>query len=112
MLQSELDLIRKTICKTMKDYWGNRIGTFVVTENTTVPHTMLTIEIDIYNYFILIVTLEHSSLGFSVQQNGGKFSLIQDKILPTDLSLYLKSIDDELKLRIPDKFLMKNGWLK
>lgn len=111
MLQSELDILRKNICHAFSNYWGDKIDTFVITDNTTIPHVILTIETDVYDFLRLYITLEHSSIGFYIHQNGGCYSLLKNRISIDELQKYLPIIDDELRLRIPDKFLHRYGWL-
>jgi hypothetical protein len=111
MLQNNIEEIEDYVCNTMSDFWGDRLGTIVVRESTSVPYNILTMEVSVYEYLIFVVRLEHSSLGFSVKLNGGNFGLLPHRVDINDVDKYLDNIDKEIRLRIPDKYLKAKGWL-
>ena len=67
-----------------------------------------------YDYFVVIFNYEQDIIGCSIEQgNSTHILLSKGKNCYSDKNIYefFRKVDNELKLRIPDKFLEAHGWM-
>ena len=76
-------------------------------------HRAFTINFQAYNYFIVLFNYNRGRIGCSIQY--GERTLIrlensQKWYEEADFDVFCKKLQEQLELRIPDKFLEANGW--
>lgn len=108
------DVMEENMINSSKSFFGDAIKDFVVKTSTDVPSVMVSMEATVYNYFVIYLSYERSNLGASIV--GGNGVLLHLVFCPfeedqDDFSDFLTSLDKELRLRIPDKYLAAKGWM-
>ncbi|MEJ2046169.1 MAG: hypothetical protein P8X89_23175 [Reinekea sp.] len=83
---------------------------YVVKSSTNTPFLEMTIEMTLYNYCIVRVSVEKSTIFFSIVQSGFLLQLFKTSLSEDDLDAALLTLANEVKLRIPDKYLQAKGW--
>ena len=98
------DLVEK-FDDTMKDFTIQNIDE---DEN----HKTFEIKFIAYNYFVCLISFERGRFGCSIKN--GEFYIPLDNSQKwydtANFDIFYKEIDEEIKLRIPDKYLEKKGW--
>ena len=97
----------------IKDYFGNRVGNFVIMNVNDDPnHREFTIEFLAYKYFYITLNYEKGRFGCGIQTGKHYISLdnSQKWYEKTDFNIFFKELKEELELRIPDKYLEAKGW--
>lgn len=104
--------IAKEIIKDLKSHFGNKIKTFSVYNLTDTPYKMFNISFDAYNYFYIDLSYSRGSIGCSIPS--GKYGIelenSQKWYDKADMNLFCKELEQQIELRIPDKFLEFYGW--
>ncbi|MEJ2065443.1 MAG: hypothetical protein P8X74_19550 [Reinekea sp.] len=83
---------------------------YVVKSSTNTPFLEMIIEMTLYNYYIVRVNVEKSTIFFSIVQSGFLLQLFKTSLSEDDLDAALLTLANEVKLRIPDKYLQAKGW--
>ena len=104
--------IAKNIIRSAKGLLGDKINNIAIFNVTDEPYNMFSIKCTMYNYFIFQFNYDRGSIGGAI--------VLGDDAIPLsstmeweedcDFSKYWKEIDNQIKLRIPDKYLKANGW--
>ncbi|RIW30385.1 hypothetical protein D3H55_16740 [Bacillus salacetis] len=104
--------IAKSIVRKIKGYFGNKTGSFSIYDLTDDPYSMFNITFDAYNYFFVTFSYNRGSIGCSISQGqyGLELKNSQQWYDSADWDIFLKELQDQLELRIPDKFLESTGW--
>ena|SRR5690625_4062476 len=104
--------IAKEIMKGLKSHFGNKIKTFSIHNLTDTPYKMFNISFDAYNYFYINFSYNRGSIGCSI--SSGKYGIDLDNSQKwydqADMNIFFKELEQQLELRIPDKFLEYHGW--
>ena len=105
-------VIKSEIKKALKSHFGNRIGSFTTFEQTDHPYTMFSIQFQMYNYFNVILNYDRGAFGCAIVAGDMGIGLdsSQKWYDKADMNIFLKELQQQLELRIPDKFLEYNGW--
>ena len=103
-------VIKSEIKKALKSHFGNRIGTTF--EQTDHPYTMFSIQFQMYNYFNVILNYDRGAFGCAIVAGdvGIRLDNSQKWYDKVDMNVFLQELQQQLELRIPDKFLEYNGW--
>lgn len=114
MQQDEFMNIRREVGKTIKEEFGDRIKGIEIFDVVNEPsHWAFKIRFVAYDYFVVVFNYELDIIGFSIEVNGGRYiSLLSGHncYSNTDFRKHLQGVQENLELRIPDKFLKANGW--
>ena len=102
--------IEASIVTQISDYWGSAADDFCTSESTNIPFQRFVLEFSPYRYSVVRINFERNSLFFSEVSKGISFSLLSRKVSYPDLIDTLAKIDEEVRLRIPDKYLVAKGW--
>src|SRR5699024_3082024 len=105
-------VIKSEIKKALKSHFGNRIGRFTTFEQTDHPYTMFSIQFQIYKYFNVILNYDRGAFGCAIVTGdvGNRLDSSQKWYDKADMNVFLRELQQQLELRIPDKFLEYNGW--
>jgi hypothetical protein len=100
------------IIAMLKSYFGEKIDGFVVSDATDIPYTMFSIEFRLYNYFPMIFNYDRGRFGCAISYgvNGVGLKNSQQWYDEADMDIFLKELEEQIELRIPDKFLKFYGW--
>ncbi len=102
----DIDEIEASLVTQISDYWGSAADDFCTSESTNIPFQRFVLEFSLYRYSVVRVNFERNSLFFSEVSKGISFSLLSRKVSYPDLIDTLAEIDEEVRLRIPDKYLV------
>lgn len=106
------ETISDEIINRLGDYFQKKIDDFMISEMTDTPYTMFGIEFVMYKYFNIVLNYDRGRFGCSII-NGNRFLPLEnsqkwyDKL---DMNTFLKELEEQIKLRIPDKYLEFYGW--
>ncbi|MHA2764466.1 hypothetical protein [Vibrio harveyi] len=106
----DIDEIEASLVTQISDYWGSAADDFCTSESTNIPFQRFVLEFSLYRYSVVRVNFERNSLFFSEVSKGISFNLLSRKVSYPDLIDTLAEIDEEVRLRIPDKYLVAKGW--
>ncbi|QOV28875.1 hypothetical protein INT50_09340 [Vibrio diabolicus] len=106
----DIDEIEASLVTQISDYWGNAADDFCTSESTNIPFQRFVLEFSLYRYSVIRITFERNSLFFSEVSKGISFSILSRKVSYQDLFDTFAEIDEEVRLRIPDKYLVAKGW--
>src|SRR5699024_1984832 len=105
-------VIKSEIKKALKSHFGNRTGSFTTFEQNDHPYTLFSMQFQIYNYFNVIFNDDRGAFGCAIVNGDTGIGLdnSQKWYDKADMNIFLKELQQQLELRIPDKFLEYNGW--
>lgn len=112
MQNKNSETISYEIINRLSDYFQKRIDDFMVSEITDTPYIMFRIEFVMYKYFNVVLNYDRGSFGCSII-NGNRYLPLENSQSwydKADMNIFLKELEEQIKLRIPDKFLEFNGW--
>lgn len=116
MRQDELVNIKRSIGKAIKEKFGEKIKGIEIFDVVNEPsHQAFKIRFIAYEYFVVVFNYELDIIGFSIELNEGRYvSLLNRHDCYSDISFdkYLEIVQENLELRIPDKYLKAHGWLQ
>lgn len=110
---SKSNEIAREIIRTAKEILGEKICNIALFNVTDEPYKMFSIKCTIYNYFVLLFNYDRGHFGCNIMCGNDAIAI------PTniewdddcDFAFFLKEIDEQIRLRIPDKYLKAYGWL-
>lgn len=104
------DNLEDLLIDKLDKYFNGAVKDYVIKESTDTPFLQLTIEMTVYNYFVVRVTIEKNTMFFSIVQSGFLLLLYRAPLSDNDLNNAPPTLDKEIRLRIPDKYLQAKGW--
>lgn len=108
-----MDALSEYLITNLEEHFGNKINNYVI-ENLVevVSHHQFSVKFKAYNYFNVSFDYENGLCGFSIgsDKNFIRINLSTEWWNKIDMSKYLQELQDELELRIPDKYLIAKGW--
>lgn len=104
------DDLEDILIDKLDKHFKNAVKDYVVKESTDTPFLQLTIEMTLYNYFVVRVRIEKNTMFFSINQSGFQLQLFQSPLSDSELNVAPSVLDNEVRLRIPDKYLQAKGW--
>lgn len=113
MQRRSVDDMAEFIMGRLIEYFGNRIGGFVLEEKAdSDSYQGFTIEFNAYNYFPIVFRYDRGHIGFSICYGERNIGLnnSQKWLEKADFNQMLQELKEELELRIPDKYLESRGW--
>ena len=102
--------IEDALIKEMESYFETSAKDYVVKKSTDIPFLQLTLEITLYNYVVIRATIEKETMFFSINQSGYQLPIMNCPLSVTSLSNTIYQLDQEVRLRIPDKYLNAKGF--
>lgn len=107
MLSNQLEYI---LIESIDEQFKNAAKDYVIKESTDTPFLQVVLEMTLYNYFVVRASVEKNTIFFSILQSGFQFSLLDAPLSDGTLKYVLSNLSDEVKLRIPEKYLKAKGW--
>ncbi|GGB22093.1 hypothetical protein [Agarivorans gilvus] len=104
------EVVEDELIGKIDSYFKEAVRDFVVTDSSDMPILQLNIEMSLYNYFVVRATIEKGMMFFSIVQSGFLFKLFKLELTEKNLELVPKMLDEEVRLRIPDKYLSAKNW--
>jgi predicted dehydrogenase len=95
-------------------FFGKKVSDFEVSDVIdNQSHKTFTTACTAYDYFPVILTYEKGRFGCSIVFGKRTIGLNSSQKWwdEADFAVFLKEMQEELELRIPDKFLKSHGWL-
>ena len=100
------------IINSLIDTFGDAVSAIVLDGVIDTPSKAFYIEYVLYNYFCMRFNYDRGHFGSCIV-NGENAISIQTEIEwddECDYIKYWKAVKDDIRLRIPDKYLEKHGW--
>lgn len=104
------------VSERIGESFADRAGSTEIYDVVHQPgHYAFKIKFLAFKYFVVVFQYELDIIGCSIEcGTGDRISLVEGKrcYSDTDLNAYFAEVKNALELRIPDKFLAANGWLR
>jgi len=96
----------------LKNHFGEKIDGFTVIEQTDTPIIYFRFEFAMYKYFVVVFEFERTNFGCAISAKNRVIPLenSQEWYDNFKMKTFLKELQEQIELRIPDKFLEYNGW--
>jgi hypothetical protein len=104
------DVIEDMVVRDFKAHFKSAVDDFVVKESTDVPHTLLSLNMTVYNYFVVRLVVERGAAFASIVEAESHLQLLKMDVSGGGFELLAAAIDGELRLRIPERYLVSKGW--
>ena len=103
------------VASKIKKNLGEKIEDLSICEVTETDDGEMIFDIifEIYNYFVIVMKYDRGLIQFIIKQPKDMYIPLTDVAFYSDENLEesLKKLVEEAELRIPDKYLVKYGWL-
>ncbi|MEI3615032.1 hypothetical protein [Pseudogracilibacillus sp. SO30301A] len=111
--ENNSEVIQNKVIRELKEYFDDKITSgFTVLERTDTPYTMFSLSFIAYDYFNVTFNYDRGRFGC--------YTIVGDKKIPlrnsqqwydkADMDVFLQELEQQIELRIPDKFLEFHGW--
>ncbi|MEI3614488.1 hypothetical protein [Pseudogracilibacillus sp. SO30301A] len=112
MQLNKADNIAMSISKELRNYFNNRVDNISIYNTTDIPYTMFSMSFKAYDYFIIILNYDRGRFGCAIDGGSAGISLknSQQWYDKADMDVFLQELEQQIELRIPDKFLEYHGW--
>lgn len=110
---NKAEILASKVSDELKERLGDRISSaFSFYRIQDDPWIEFSIEFSVYNFFNIIFNYDRGSFGCSIVNGNLGISLpnSQKWYDKADMDIFCKELQEQLELRIPDKFLEHNGW--
>lgn len=107
------DMIQDEIIDNLDEYFKDKITSgYTVLEETDIPYTMFSIQFQMYKYFNIILNYDRGAFDCAIVAGDVRIGLdnSQQWYDKADMNVFLYELQQQLELRIPDKFLEYYGW--
>lgn len=103
------DIVVDMLIEKFKDKMEN----FEIFNVAETPYKTFSVRFKAYNYFIVLFNYDRGVIGCSIQYGERTFIGLENSqkwYEKADFDVFCKELQEQLELRIPDKFLEANGW--
>lgn len=106
--------ILEEFVESAKKRFGNKVEDFSLLFVTDIPYKMFGIKFRAYKFYVVYLNYDGGFFGCCIATGGKGVGLDSNINCDGDINLdyYWADIDEQIRLRIPDKFLDKKGWLQ
>ena len=113
MQKNKANETAKDVIKVAKSYFKDRINNITLFNVTDEPYKMFSIKFKIYDYFVIIYNYDRGHFGCGIVFGEDSIMLPSNVEWDDgcDFEAFWKEIDEQIRLRIPDKYLQARGWL-
>ena len=113
MQRNKANEIAGDIIRTAKEILGEKIYNITLFNVTDEPYKMFSIKCIVYNYFVIVFNYDRGHFGCNIVCGNDAIALSNGMEWDDgcDFSIFWKDIDEQIRLRIPDKYLQAHGWL-
>lgn len=100
------------IINELSMYFEDKVDGYTIFNQIDKPHTEFSIAFSLYNFFNIILNYDRGRFGCNINfgDNGIEIENSQKWYDQSDMKMFCKELDEQIRLRIPDKFLIYNGW--
>ena len=98
----------------LSNYFDDKISAFTIYGQRNRPFVAFHMEFTLYNFYNIILNYERDSFGCAIihsDKHGVSLPNSQKLYEKAELDIFVKELDEEIRLLIPDKFLQHYGWL-
>lgn len=113
MQLNKAELMASDFCDKLKAFFNEKVtSSFTFSRLQEQPWIEFSIEFVAYNYFNLVLNYDRGSFGCAIVNGDKGISLpnSQQWYDEADMDIFFKELQEQLELRIPDKFLEYHGW--
>ena len=112
MLKNDSKEIAKDVIKSMKEVLGDAVSEIVISDVTNIPEKAFSIKFVLFDFYYMRFNYDKGHFGVSIVFGERGISINtkygwDDECTYPD---YWREVSEEVKLRIPDKFLERHGW--
>ncbi|WP_239256414.1 hypothetical protein [Listeria ilorinensis] len=102
----------KLVIDNFEQHFGKKFDGYVIFNLTDTPYTMFSIRFTAYSYFNVLFNYDRGSFGCCIETGNYGIDLesSQQWFDKADFKKYCRDIQQEIEIRIPDKFLRYKGW--
>lgn len=114
LLNDNYEIIVYELKGKLKEYFDNKIGTFILSNQRNIPYPEFSLEFKLYNFYNIILNYDRGRFGCAIlycESKGVGLPNSQQWYDKDDLDISVRELDEEIRLRIPDKYLKHYGWL-
>lgn len=113
MQNKTADEMSDIIVDMLINKFEDKVQDFEIFNIVETPYKAFSIRFTAYNYFIVLFNYDRGLIGCSIQYGENNFIGLknsQEWYEKADFDIFCKELQEQLELRIPDKFLEANGW--
>lgn len=103
--------LEDAIVGNFRAHFGSEVSGFTVSDVTDIPFTQVTVQMTVFNYLVVQVFIERGGIFVSILESRVALSLLSVSLSSEALLALPAQVDEEVRLRIPDKYLRAKGWL-
>ena len=103
------DIVVDMLIEKFKD----KMEDFEIFNITETPYKTFSVRFKAYDYFMVLFNYDRGVIGCSIQYEERTFIGLENSqkwYEKADFDVFCKELQEQLELRIPDKFLEANGW--
>lgn len=98
------------LIKMLSGFFADAADDFLISEATDHPKLLVSIDFSVYEFFSARLTVESRSIWFSISGGGRLFRVTRGIVPLDDFDEEVKKFDENVRLRIPDKYLVAEPW--
>ncbi|WP_027088434.1 hypothetical protein [Cohnella panacarvi] len=104
--------IEDFIITELSNRFDGKVENFVISGSTDIPYTMTSIVCKMYKYFYIRFNYDRGRFGCSIinGEYGVSIESSEKWFDEADFDKFFKDLQEQIELRIPDKFLEYYGW--
>lgn len=102
------------LIEEIQSFFSDKVKNFAVLDFYDNDNTEeFSVEFEAYSYFYIRINYDKGKLAFAVETSDHLVFFPFDSFWETaDFDVLFQDLQEEIELRIPDKFLKVHGWLK
>lgn len=110
MPNKSLEEIKEVVMGQLTTYFDSKISCFDFQDVYSVPYNTMKINFTLYNYCSARILLESESIYFYILSADRVLEIFESPIPLDEISKALPLFDEQVQLRIPNKFLAAKAW--
>ena len=112
-LNKTADEMSDIIARMLRNKFGNKIDDVQIFNIVEIPYKTFSVKFSAYNYFVVLFNYDRGIIGCNIQYGEKSFIVLENSqkwYEKADFDVFYKELQEQLELRIPDKYLEANGW--
>lgn len=111
-MQNNAEKIEEFIITELKNRFNEKVDNFVISESTDIPYTMTSIVFRMYKYFHVRFNYDRGRFACVIinGEYGINIETSEKWFEEADFDKFFRDLQEQIELRIPDKFLAHYGW--
>ncbi len=113
MQLNDTEIMANNFCDMIGQEYGEKAGDFCILDVIDDPnYRSFSIEFTAYNYFPMRINYDKGRFGccIIIGERGISLESSQKWWDKADFNVFFRELQEQIELRIPDKFLIANGW--